>query len=533
MSKGALKGVMSVLKRETEKEEALMRMIRSLKGRIDRGESDSSVVSVEDISQVVADLSKDSEDLAKEGMEIFDSFRIPRIKYNAARKEFFSRKMQGKFPADGKKGHGRRLHAEAGEKMSRIRDRFVLVHQRLMRHEIFSPPVAGSKKKDFIKITPIESVRGSAGRKCILGVLSQIEEGTYYLEDLNSHIGLDLSRCNFHQGFFTENCIVLCEGEIDDDVFCVSMMGFPPPEKREQTLKLMSNVDYLNLAPDSQDYIHMRALEERADDSMFVVASNVHLDRPQVFQKLREMFEGFSSASDVMPTAFVFTGNFLSRPFGHSFDDMNILKSHFDQLATLIAGFPNLRKSSKFVFVPGPSDPSTGHPNVLPRPAIPAVFTKRLRSVLQGNAVFATNPCRIRFFTQEIVIMRENILHKMQRATIANRNPSESAAAKDDGVDGEGEEKLDATDHLVKTILDQGHLCPLSLDSRPTYWANDHALWLYPLPDLVLLADNFDQWSQCYEDCLVANPGIFSTDFSFVLYRPTSGKVEFSRINSD
>ncbi len=45
--------------------------------------------------------------------------------------------------------------------------------------------------------------------------------------------------------------------------------------------------------------------------------------------------------------------------------------------------------------------------------------------------------------------------------------------------------EMDITEHLVKTILDQGHLCPLPLTSRPIHWAFDHALRLYPMPDVV------------------------------------------------
>ena len=83
---------------------------------------------------------------------------------------------------------------------------------------------------------------------------------------------------------------------------------------------------------------------------------------------------------------------------------------------------------------------------------------------------------------------------------------------------------------LVKTILDQGHLCPLPLTSRPIHWQFDHALRLYPMPDVVILADHTDQYNWRYEDCLVLNPGSFPTDFSFVVYRPSTFETEFSRV---
>ena len=528
LSKGALKGVLSVLKSEEDEAGAIRVMIKSLKARIDRDETRSSVIDVDSISRVVADLSKDSEDMAKEGLQVFDAFEFPRLMWNSARKEFFLRNARG------------RLHENAKEKNQFLRDRFTLIRQRLMRNELFMEPAPGSIQRNFVELTAIESLRGSTGRKYILGMLSELEEGTYSLEDLNGNVELDLSQCTYHAGMYTLGSVVLVEGEIVDDKFRVSTMAFPPPEKREDTLRHMSNVKYLELAPGSQDYIHMRALEERAEDTMFVVLSNVHLDKPRVMEKLEEMFRVFSQSGSV-PTAFVVTGNFMSRPFGHSYEDTKILTEHFDQLANMISKYSKIRKGSQFIFVPGPSDPSTGHANVLPRPAIPSIFTARLRQVLQNNVVFASNPCRIRFFTQEIVILRENVLHKMQRSAIlkCKKLPvqqQESSSSKMD-VDEEEEEeevedKVDITDHLLKTVCDQSHLCPLPLDTRPVYWAHDHAMWLYPLPDLILFADNFDQWSRCYDDCMAANPGIFSTDFSFIVYRPTSKDVEFSRVDS-
>lgn len=45
------------------------------------------------------------------------------------------------------------------------------------------------------------------------------------------------------------------------------------------------------------------------------------------------------------------------------------------------------------------------------------------------------------------------------------------------------------SEQLVKTLLDQGHLCPLPLSARPIHWEYDNALRIYPLPDVLVLAD--------------------------------------------
>ena len=50
----------------------------------------------------------------------------------------------------------------------------------------------------------------------------------------------------------------------------------------------------------------------------------------------------------------------------------------------------------------------------LPRAPLATKFTSHLASKVP-NAIFATNPCRVRFYAQEIVIFRDDILKKMQR----------------------------------------------------------------------------------------------------------------------
>ena len=97
-------------------------------------------------------------------------------------------------------------------------------------------------------------------------------------------------------------------------------------------------------------------------------------------------------------------GNFTSRPFGQGDDDMEDYKALFDNLGQLILTFPGLVRSTRFVFVPGPADPGAGP--CLPRGPLPNVFTKSLREMLP-QVTFTSNPCRVRFFTQEIVLFRE------------------------------------------------------------------------------------------------------------------------------
>lgn len=213
------------------------------------------------------------------------------------------------------------------------------------------------------------------------------------------------------------------------------MMSHPPPESRWDSVQMMSGVELLGIIPESPAHVRLRQLENSRPDSMFVIVSNVHIDQPEVMAKLRELFQGFAESKST-PTMFLFIGNFTSRPFGQGHDDTAELRRHFDALAALINDYPVLVKDSKFIFVPGPTDPGAG--SVLPRPPLPMAFTRRLRAVLP-TAVFTSNPCRIRYFTHEMVVFRENLLSKMRRHALLA--PNETPAA-------EGAAAVDMTGHV-------------------------------------------------------------------------------------
>lgn len=104
---------------------------------------------------------------------------------------------------------------------------------------------------------------------------------------------------------------------------------------------------------------------------------------------------------------------------------------------------------------------------------------------------------------------------------------------------------------VIKTILDQGHLCPLTDNQQPVFWEFDHALRLHPLPDLVrtthhpdappspltrtcptlqlVLADSFPQYQERYADAMVCNPGSFADGGGFYFYRPADRVLDPSQ----
>jgi DNA polymerase epsilon subunit 2 len=245
------------------------------------------------------------------------------------------------------------------------------MHQRLMRNAAFAPPVLGQSKEMHVHITPIESVASSEGALCLFGMLTQPEEGMFCLEDTRDRIPLDLSSATTVRGLFTETCVVLVQGvfRAEDEVFVVHMMGFPPAERRDDSMVAMGRVDTMDVIHTPDEYAKMLELQSRAVDTQFVVVSDVHLDDAGVVSSLRDMFAGFE-ASGTPPAMFVLIGNFSSKPFGQSHDDRESFVRNLDALGTLIATFPTIAAASRFVFVPGPSDP--GASGVLPRPPVRA-----------------------------------------------------------------------------------------------------------------------------------------------------------------
>ena len=169
----------------------------------------------------------------------------------------------------------------------------------------------------------------------------------------------------------------------------------------------------------------------------------------------------------------------------------------FERLADLLQGFPALLQSSRFVLVPGPGDP--GPAAALPRPPLMRSLVRPLLAVAP-TLVLASNPFRIRWHAQELVFFREDVAGKMRGACV--RPPVDEGFGADELSPGER-----LFSHLCTTLLQQSHLAPLPLPHAPVHWEWDHALWLYPLPHALVLADrSAPQATTLFEDTTCLNP---------------------------
>lgn len=286
-------------------------------------------------------------------------------------------------------------------------------------------------------------------------------------------------------------------------------MGFPPSESSESTREHFGkNINFFGGPIETSCKASnklKKKLETDFSDSMFVIISDLWLDKAEVIEKLKKLLSGFSA---MPPTCFVFMGNFLSAPYGSQ--QAKVLKENFRTLADIICDFPEIVESSRFVFIPGPTDP--GFTNIYPRPAIPNFITEDLSKRIPG-AVFATNPCRIQFCTREIVLFREDMVTKMCRNCIYFP------------------ESGSIPEHFGKTLISQAHLIPMPLHICPVYWQFDRSMYLYPVPDVAIIGDKFDPFCSEVTKCKIVNPGSFGKNgFCFKTYLPKTNEIEDSQV---
>jgi len=400
---------------------------------------------------------------------------------------------------------------------------------------LFTPAVVGSTGSDIsdtsggtkkYQLKCVDYLLGTTNKLenvIVLGMLTQIKHGKYSLEDPTGCVDLDMTEAKFHRGLYTENCFVLVEGWYEDLIFHVMAMGHPPAESSETSRAFLGNINMfggpLQITPKaSKDLLRIEQMDAGPDgDAMFVFLSDVWLDCPDVVNNLSKLFTGYAT---IPPTAFVFMGNFTqdppSGPGGLSTHAKN-LREHFRLLANMISEHQSLAESSKFIFLPGSNDP--GFPNIFPRPALPSYIAEEMMKKLPvpENIHFVSNPCRIQYCTQEIVLFREDIVTKMCRNCVYFP------------------ENGDIPSHFGRTIVSQGHLTPLPQHICPCYWDYDRSMWIYPLPDIVVIGDKFDPFTtESIHGCTLLNPGSFAKNaFSFKTYVPKTRTIEDSQIPPD
>ena len=506
----ASKALLRVLLQEDDIQDSLNIILAEIKDRIEKKDIKSSVIDLGIIETIVADLSSNDEDISKTSTQLFDAYESPRIEFDERQKSY----RVNTSPAFA-------FNAPPESKPRMFRERLILIQQRLLRSNLKMKGM-GSKGGEGIELSTVDSLLGITEPRILCGYLLDPVEGEVYLEDLTGIVQLELSPAvqGIKDGLYPLGSIAIVQGAMHGKIFAVSQISQPPAEPREKTLNAMSILDTFGNETRQQQVMHMQEIEARSHESLFVILSDLKIDRPLVMEKLQTVFEGYEQCG--VDPLFILIGSFTSMNYLQD-GNREAIKEVFDNLANVICSCTRLSQKARFLLVPSEFDPGLGV--VFPRHKILEPYVKDLQKKVP-HISFASNPCRIRFYTQEIVIYRENLLRKMQKQSVVKTYSIAKAA----GLSQEEEDEADPCELLVQTILNQGHLSPLPLSQRPIVWEMDFTMRLTPIPHLVILADKCQQYNYYYQGCNVANPGSFSADFSFLAYRPSTRGVEFSRL---
>ncbi|CAI5449471.1 unnamed protein product [Caenorhabditis angaria] len=427
-------------------------------------------------------------------LNVFDAFSLKPYEYDAELKKMIIRKEKPSLAAD------------SASFANAIRQRFLLVKQRATRCTTL-------KNLKFTTCECLLSSNKTINGVVILGMLTQQKADCYHIEDLTGSIEVEFhDDTRFHHALFHEHCIAIFEGTFETGVLRVNEVAPVPVECADTTRKeLSSNENWFG----GEDKIAFRC-NERLEaslashpESAIVILSDVFLDDEKVLKGVYHLLEGYCQ---IPPVAFVFCGNFCSRT--RQKETMALLDRGFRWLANQLNEFKDSYQKTQFIFVPGPDDPLVDM--ILPRPNLPSMLFKHISSVV--NCTFASNPCRIQYASQEIVVFRNDMVKKMCRHSINAITPDSIPS------------------RFARSVLSQAHLCPLPMHISPVIPDWSHALALNPLPDILITADRFESFTEnvAGSGCIVTNPGSFSrSNFGFQVYYPQQRKVEASQIPAD
>jgi len=156
----------------------------------------------------------------------------------------------------------------------------------------------------------------------------------------------------------------------------------------------------------------------------------------------------------------------------------------------------------------------------LPRMPLTNSFTSGLAKDIP-NVIMASNPCRIRHHSRELVFFRHDVLRLLRRHEILPlRDPQTGGAPSAQHV----------REEMVRFLADQAHLAPLPLEESNILWSYDYALRLYPLPSATFVGGVSEAFDCKHLDSQFCSVGPFFRDASFYVYYPLKGEIEPSDV---
>jgi len=405
-------------------------------------------------------------------------------------------------------------------------DRYHLLLQRILLEGKLVPEAEFTASGGLLMpgqriLTPVESLVGNPGTKLTFGLLTRLHDDnirSWTIEDLHKVYPVEL-KIKDSDHLLTDGSFVLAEGELIDDRFHITGLDVPAAVPRSLTRE-KDNIPPQAFGGDlSEEQLKTLSAHEASNpDGMYVVLSEVHLDNVRVMDKLDDMFRGYEDYAP--PVAYIFMGSFCSSKFVPTAEGVRAYRDGFERLKFMMKGLTNhAQQGTRFVFIPGPNDPG---PATLPRTPLPKYLTSDLQDEVPG-VTMASNPCRLRHFSREMVFFRHDVLRLLRRHEVVPlRDPETSLAPSPQHVRNE----------MVRFLLDQAHLVPLPLVESNILWSYDHTLRLYPLPHAVFVGGNGRPFDCKYQESQFCSVGPFcslgpeSRGASFYAFHPVKEELE-------
>ena len=287
---------------------------------------------------------------ARPFLEVIPAFKQPRLVYSTAKKTIETLSGQ---PS---------LLPPIKQKIALFRDRYNIIHQRLLRNESFQNPSFTSNRpaslsrtgsssmtmQQSYKITPVSNLLGRSGSDhLLLGMLSITAAGDLAISDPSGSVVLDMKWAHAipEDGmWFAPGMIILVDGSYEEDGSNNSTLGgpggvggqikgrfvadtfvSPPAEKRDVTLGIGQSlssdhvqtsvgagfgwVDFLGTGSEKAVGSQMRRMQRRilgsrgeedqeARRSKIIMIAECHLDSPRTIDAIRAILSSYMSTGD-------------------------------------------------------------------------------------------------------------------------------------------------------------------------------------------------------------------------------------------
>ena len=249
---------------------------------------------------------------------------------------------------------------------------------------------------------------GAKDSKWIIGLLTQREDGHYYIEDNTYSIQVSFAQLEYVEpdAYFTENCIILAEALYGDGHIVYLKRVMHPPLHANKKFKFKINeMDYfgsyikmteeMNIKKGMQQ-IYIENPEHDLEQCVIVV-SQLQIDQAKQLGGMKGLLDGLNQ---MRPEVIVLMGDYMSQESTSSQLPFDQMKLYFDQLGNIIRdqNLECLRDLTQWIIMPSVAD--IGVVKVMPTFKISEYMIQGFKGNGPGrikNILLATNPMRMSF----------------------------------------------------------------------------------------------------------------------------------------